>query len=135
MGIEALEKRAILDQGNLDRLGNTGPLVAFRKGSEKIKVIDYGARGGKSPEKILPAKSVNAVLDPNAGVILGQHRSRQPDQPNAAMGGGSRIPNHIQHCPTSHGNDKGMTAEPLLLHQSVKPLDCLWLILAPFAPR
>ena len=127
---EELEKGPVADQRHLDRLGDAGPQVPLRQRLQKGKVVDDGEGRRKGAEEILAAEGIDAVLDPDPGIVLGQHGGRQADQPDPAVGGGRGVTGGIQHRAAADGDDERMPAEPVPLDQRVNPLHLHRLMLA-----
>ena len=82
---QVVEQRPVLQQRDFHRFGEPAEKIAIAQRLQQLCVVDHRPGRRKTAQPILLLKQVDAVLDADARIALGQRRSRQPDKPQPAM--------------------------------------------------
>src|SRR5438046_1024700 len=104
--LQILEKVRALNDGNLDGFRNTCPPVTVGQRSQESRVVYLGIRRGERADPILLLKRVDAILDPYASIVLGEHTGRQPDESASPVCCGSSISGDVEHRPATNCHHK-----------------------------
>ena len=99
-------------RATLDRLGQAGPDLAAGRLASRSRFVHTPRTRRERAQVVLAAKGVDAVFEPHSGIVLGQHRGRQPHQAHAPVGRAAPQARGIQDRPAADGHDKGLAAQP-----------------------
>lgn len=100
-----------------------GEPVAARKRAQEVEVVEHGPRRGEGADEVLATLEIDGVLDPDAAVVLRQHRGWQADQPHAPVTQGRSQAERVQNCATADDDDIGVTVHAVTLDVVQHALD------------
>ena len=106
-----MKKVRVLDQGHFDGFGHAADPIPLGQGGEKVGVVQHCHGWGEGADKILLAKGVNAVFNPDGGIGLGHDRGGHAQQPDAPVGRGRGKPGQVDERPPADGHQIRMAAE------------------------
>src|SRR5262245_39450495 len=72
VSLEPGEELDVPAQGRLHRFGHARYSIPGRQRLEEARIVEDSERWREGPEKVLDAERVDAVLDSDAGVALGE---------------------------------------------------------------
>src|SRR5579885_176501 len=114
--LNKIKELAILEQRHFDCFRDAAAPVAYRQSFQKMGIVEYKRGRREGAQKILPAKGIDAILDPYPRVTLRQYRRWHPDQPNAPMRRRCGISHHVKYRPTANDHHIRMPTNPMQIN-------------------
>ncbi len=125
----------ILEQRDLDRLGEAADEVAVGERREQGRVVDDGPGDGERADPVLLAEEVDAVLHADARVGLGERGGRQPDEADAPVGDRRGEPDGVEHRAAADDDDVAPPVEVGGVEDLEHPLEDVDVVLDDLAAR
>ena len=132
---DLLKKCGVLDERNLDRLGDPRSPFAVGQGFQEAQVVEHRPGRGERAGEVFLAEAVDTVLDADAGIVLGKRGGRNPQQANAPVRGGCRETTHVQQCPPTDHRQIGMAVQTRVADRTTDRLHVGRVVLDAFASR
>lgn len=98
-------------------------LVARVQGAQENGIVQHRERRSESSDQILHPEGIDAVLHPDAGIVLPQHRGRNADVANTAMRGGGDETDQVQQCTAADTDHEGMAIDAQFKQVAMQSLD------------
>ena len=111
--------------------------VPHRPGTvaEQSAIVDHTLRNGKCPAPVFLPEQINAVLDSDTGVCLGQCGGGEPDQPDSAVSDRGRESDSIQDRSTANHHDIAAAVRIGVMHACEHPFDDVDVVFDGFSAR
>ncbi len=111
VAFDPVEKIAVANECDLDRLGHAGPLLAIRQTIDESAVVDDGPGRRESSDQVLQSERIDRILHANAAVVLRENSGRKTDMAHAAMKNCRCIAYRIQYRTAADRDHERVTVD------------------------